>query len=241
MLAASLKNLLRTLVYPGLDLHTRNRATLCRYWCGGSRQVLDAGCGNGYFSWLAYRSGAEVVAMNAERGQLEKARRYLIDHRRADPARLRFEEKDLRELDREVRTFDEIICYEVLEHIVDDRKLVRQFFRILKPGGTLHLCCPYRLHPRHQAETLDLRGGGGHVRPGYTEDDYRKLLEPEGFVIERCVGIGPWSVYAADALLRRIRSALGDLPALPLLPLLLPLVAWAKLDPICLSRFMSPW
>jgi len=231
MLTESLKNILRTLIYPGLDLHTRNRAALCRYWGAGPRQVLDAGSGNGYFSWLAYRSGAHVVAMNAERSQLEKARRYLIGHRGADPARLMFEEKDLRELDREARVFDEVICYEVLEHIVDDGALVRQFFRVLKPGGVLHLCCPYRLHPRHQAEVLDLHGGGGHVRAGYTEDDYRKLLEPEGFVIERCVGIGPWPVYASDALLRSIRSAVGDVPALPLLPLLLPLVGWAKLDP----------
>ena len=60
---SALKNFLRNLVYPGLDLHTRNRVSLCRYWKSGPRDVLDAGSGNGYFSWLAYQSGANVVAV----------------------------------------------------------------------------------------------------------------------------------------------------------------------------------
>jgi hypothetical protein len=47
-----LKNIVRDLVYPGLDLHTRNRASLRRFWKTGARDVLDAGSGNGYFSWL---------------------------------------------------------------------------------------------------------------------------------------------------------------------------------------------
>jgi len=55
---SSLKCFLRDLIYPGLDLHTRNRASLCRFWKTGPRDVLDAGSGNGYFSWLAYQSGA---------------------------------------------------------------------------------------------------------------------------------------------------------------------------------------
>ena len=55
-------NIVRHVTYPGLDLHTRNRASLCQFWKTGERDVLDAGSGNGYFSWLAYKSGARVVA-----------------------------------------------------------------------------------------------------------------------------------------------------------------------------------
>jgi SAM-dependent methyltransferase len=32
-------------------------------------------------------------------------------------------------------SFDCIICYHVLEHIVDDRQAMRQLYRVLKPGG----------------------------------------------------------------------------------------------------------
>jgi SAM-dependent methyltransferase len=224
-------NFARNLLYPGLDLHTRNRASLCRFWKSGERDVLDAGCGNGYFSWLAYRSGARVVALNFDLDQVEKADRFLVGYRGADRSRLRFEHRDLYDLAGETRRFDEIICYEVLEHLNDDARVVREFHRILRPGGVLHVCCPNRLHPRHQAEVLDRHESGGHVRPGYTEEDFRRLLEPAGFGIDRLVGIGPWSLYRADELLRAVRSGAGDIAALPLLPFALPTVWLARTDP----------
>src|SRR5262249_25647574 len=140
------------IVYPGLDLHTRNRASLQRFWKRGERDVLDAGSGNGYFSWLAYRSGARVVAMSFGGGQVEKARRFLLGYRRADPGRLRFEQRNLYDLKDESRRFDEIVCFEVLEHLQRDADVLCEFFRILRPGGVLHLCCPNRLHPRHRRE-----------------------------------------------------------------------------------------
>lgn len=226
-----LKNLIRNLIYPGLDLHTRNRASLQRFWKKGPRDVLDAGSGNGYFSWLAYQSGARVVAMNFEQGQVDKARDYLVGYRHADPSRLQFERANLYDLSKETRRFDEIICYEVLEHLKRDEMVVREFHRILKPGGVLHVCCPNRLHPRHQAEVLDVNETGGHVRPGYTEEDYRNLLEPVGFDIELVVGIGSPGVYHADRILRAIRNRVGDWLALPLLPLGIPFVWMAPFNP----------
>ena len=226
-----LKNAVRDFVYPGLDLHTRNRASLRRFWKTGVRDVLDAGSGNGYFSWLAYQSGARVVAMNFEQSQVKKARDYLIGHRKADPTRLQFEQCNLYDLGKEQRTFDEIICFEVLEHLRHDDQVVREFFRILRSGGVLHVCCPHKLHPRHQAEVLDVKETGGHVRAGYTEADYRQLLEPVGFKLETVAGIGTPGVYHADKILRAIRNRVGDLPALPLLPLALPFVWLARFNP----------
>lgn len=226
-----LKNRIRDLIYPGLDLHTRNRASLQRFWRTGPRDVLDAGSGNGYFSWLAYKSGARVVAMNYEQSQVEKARKFLVDHRGADPQRLKFERANLYELSGETRSFDEIICFEVLEHLKRDDLVVREFHRILRPAGVLHVCCPNRMHPRHQREVLDIDETGGHVRHGYTESDYRALLEPVGFKLERIVGVGPRSVYRMDQILRSVRGTLGDFAALPLLPFALPALWLAPLDP----------
>jgi SAM-dependent methyltransferase len=229
--AAKFKFFARDMVFPGLDLHTRNRACLCRYWKTGARDVLDAGSGNGYFSWLAYQSGATVLALNFEANQVEKARAYFLKHRKADPARLSFEERNLYDLDNESRRFDEIICYETLEHITRDSNVVAQFYRLLRPGGILHLCCPNRLHPRHQREQLDLSEKGGHVRAGYSEIEYRHLLEPIGFHLDTFVGIGPRSLYFADKILRAIRNRFGDIVALPLLPIGLLAVKWARLNP----------
>lgn len=193
--------------------------------------MLDAGSGNGYFSWLAYQTGARVVAVNFDPSQVDKARDFLIGYRRADPRRLRFECRNLYELPSEDRTFDEIICFEVLEHIRGDREIVAQFFRVLRPGGILHLCCPYRLHPYYRAGGLDTEESGGHVRAGYTQDEYRALLEPAGFRIETMVGIGNRSVYELDRIARAIRNRFGDFCALPLLPIGLIALRFAKFNP----------
>jgi len=226
-----IRHFLRDLLYPGLDLHVRDRARLSQYWKPGPRDVLDAGSGNGYFAWLAYQSGARVTAFNFDAGQVEKATQFLNGYRRADPSRLRFEQRNLYDLPREDRQFDEIICYEVLEHLRRDDEVLRQFHRLLKPGGVLHLCCPNRDHPRHQAEILDTAETGGHVRPGYTEQEYRALLDPIGFKIDRVVGIGNKPLYVADALLRFVRERLGDVFALPLFPLALPFVWFSNTNP----------
>jgi hypothetical protein len=167
--------------------------------------------------------------MNHEQEQVQKASDFLIVHIRADPARLRSERRNLYDLTRETRTFDEVICFEVLEHSLGDPDVVTESYRILHQGGALHLCCPHRLHPRHRAEVLDTKESGGHERVGYTEDDYRKLLEPVGFQIESVVGIGTPAVYHADRVLRAIRNRFGDWAA-PLLPIALPAVRFASVN-----------
>lgn len=228
-LLQKLKFVCRDLIYPGLDLHTRNRATLSRFWKVGSRDVLDAGSGNGYQSWLAYKSGARVLGLTFAADQVEKSFQYLVSYKGADADRLCFKQRNLYSLDNEAQSFDEIICYETLEHIRDDRFVLREFHRLLRFGGVLHLCCPNSAHPRHQRELLDEQERGGHVRAGYTENDYKWLLSQTGFEIEQVIGIGSRRLYIADKLLRGIRNRWGDLFALPLLPFALPLV-W--LDPL---------
>jgi len=213
-----IKNLLKNLLYPGLDLHCWSRAQLCRFWQAGPRRVLDAGSGNGFFSWLAYRSGAEVVGLNFEESQVRRTREFLEQVKKVDPKRLQLHQMNLYDLDERFGRFDEIICYETIEHIRDDARVCRSLFAVLKPGGVLHLCTPHALHPRHQREVLDTEEKGGHVRPGYTEESYRKLLEPIGFQIEKVVGLGQPRLVRADAFLRRIRNRVGDGVALPLFP-----------------------
>lgn len=225
------KHVLRSALFPGLDLHTRNRASLRVFWKTGPRDVLDAGSGNGYFSWLAYRSGARVVAINFEKNQVEKAQEFFIRYKRADPRRLSFEHRNLYDLASETRRFDEIICYETIEHVRRDAEVLTELFRLLRPGGVLHLCAPNRNHPRHRAEELDLNETGGHVRAGYTRKDYETLLEPIGFKIKNVVGIGPRGLYYADEVVRMVRARVGDVLAIPFFLVTLPFLWSARFDP----------
>lgn len=44
-------------MFPGIDVATRKRMRLTRYFKSGSIATLDAGCGNGAFSFAAAKKG----------------------------------------------------------------------------------------------------------------------------------------------------------------------------------------
>ncbi len=87
--------------------------------------------------------------------------------------------------------FDCIICYHVLEHIPDDKKAMKQLFRMLKPGGWAILESP--VDP-HRDETFEdpnvvspkererIFGHKDHVR--IYAQDYKSRLEMAGFTVE---------------------------------------------------------
>jgi SAM-dependent methyltransferase len=75
--------------------------------------------------------------------------------------------------------FDAIYCSHVLEHVPDYRKAMREFFRVLKPGGWAVLLVPITAEKTIEGppitdprERLRLFGQEDHVRrygPDYTE------------------------------------------------------------------------
>src|ERR1700730_1937361 len=123
------QNLLRFLFMPGTDIFTRRRTALEKYWLTGKRKVLDAGFGNGWFSYRAYRSGANVTAVTIGPNQVRKARALYNGFLGIDENRLSFREENLYNLEQLDDAFDEIICYETLEHIRNDAAVCRAFRR----------------------------------------------------------------------------------------------------------------
>jgi hypothetical protein len=110
-------------------------------------------------------------------------------------------------------------CCEPVEHLLSDR-MCHPVLPHPAPVRRLALCDPNCLHLRHQVEVLDTRESGRHVRIS---------LDPIGFRIEG--GIGGPAVYPADRFLRAIPNEFEDQAALPLLPIVLPTVCLAMLDP----------
>ncbi len=49
---------------------------------------------------------------------------------------------DITRIPQQKNTYDVILCFHVLEHIVDDRKAIRELCRVLKPGGWAILQVP---------------------------------------------------------------------------------------------------
>ena len=49
----------------------------------------------------------------------------------------------------ESNSFDSVICSEVLEHVRNPTSILKEAFRVLKPGGLMFICVPFifRIHP----------------------------------------------------------------------------------------------
>ncbi len=218
---------------PGFDLCTRRRVKLQRHWRKGPRRFLDAGSGNGWFAYLAYRSGATVTAVSALTEEIEKAQRFYNDWLGIPEERLCFRTLNFYQIESLSEKFDEIICFEALEHVKDDERVAQSFFRMLNVGGVLHLCCPNAEHPRWMAEVLDLEEQGGHVRAGYTPESYRALLEPMGFRISEVEGVGGPLLSKAELALSKVRRRFGDFASVPLALSLFPTVWFDGRKPSC--------
>jgi SAM-dependent methyltransferase len=191
----------------------------------GKVKTFDAGCGNGGFSIYAARAGNEVLAASFSPREQEDARR------RAGAlgvSGIDFRTLDLRELNGHLEslgTFDQIICFETIEHLTDDEGLVRSLAGMLRSDGRLLLTAPFEGHrPLYTEErnpsTVE---DGSHVRYGYSQERLRAIAQGAGLeVTEEGFISGIVSQKITD-LMRRLSARVGRTAAwaltLPLRPL----------------------
>lgn len=208
-----IREVIKWLLFPGINLHARLRyRVLPRYLPPPESEnatVLDAGCGNGMLTYQAYRKGYRSIGISIKSGEIKRNRQLFNEWLGIPESCLMFKELNLYDLHALGMEFDHIICSEVLEHIRDHERVCENFYKVLRPGGTLHLCCPNSEHPDNQKHELDPDEKGGHVRPGYTEQSYRELLEPIGFRVSRPVGIGGPVRQTLNKLILRCESLFG--------------------------------
>jgi ubiquinone/menaquinone biosynthesis C-methylase UbiE len=108
------------------------------------RRVLDAGCGPGLYAELLLKRGAQVTAIDASDRMVEIARERLgsaVDVRLIDMS------KRLNEFGEQ--EFDFVNAPLCLDYIADWRTLFKEFYRILKPTGSVQFSCG---HPAFDAE-----------------------------------------------------------------------------------------
>jgi SAM-dependent methyltransferase len=99
--------------------------------------ILENGCGVGmYVSRLALEGGM-VVGLEYEHARARKALETSQPIINAAGEELPFHDG----------TFDFILSHEVLEHVGDDSKAVREMVRTLKPGGRIAIFVPNRGYP----------------------------------------------------------------------------------------------
>ena len=95
-------------------------------------RVLDVAAGTGASSIEFVRAGADVVAVDFSEGMLEEGRRRHpeIDFRQADAMNLPFEDN----------SFEAVTTSFGLRNIQDFDRALREFYRVLRPGGHLVVC-----------------------------------------------------------------------------------------------------
>jgi SAM-dependent methyltransferase len=148
-------------------------------------RVLDAGCGGGRHVCEAFRiKGVDVVGIDLNWEDLCKTATTLyLMHMQdgGDQRRCLISRADVVSLPFKEGAFDAVICSEVLEHIPDNRKAVRELVRVLKPGGELVVSVPRYLPERICWALSEAYHNepGGHIRI-YRRKELQALLEAAG-------------------------------------------------------------
>lgn len=151
-----------------------------KFVMGGT--VLDAGCGSGSFSFDLLRLGYQVEAVEKSAEFVKHLRQKICST--GDVNRIKIQQASITQLPFPDKSFDGVVCGEVLEHVSDDvggdKAAVIELHRVTKPGSACIVSVP--LNPElwdHSDEWA------GHVKR-YTYEALADLLEDHGFrVIEK--------------------------------------------------------
>ena len=157
-------------------------------------RILEIGSAPCQFTTLLDRSGFDVTGIDLDPDRVAPViDRYDLDVRECDV------ERD--DLPVESDAVDVVLATELLEHLrIDPLHALREFRRVLRPGGVLFLVTPNQYevgaiwrflrgegaisHAQYEFSKLERLGHMGHVRE-YAPADVRELLREEGFRIQR--------------------------------------------------------
>ncbi len=102
--------------------------------CGG-KKVLDAGCGVGWGTLLLLQSGAAAASgIDLDVEAVENARKSVptADIRQGDLAELPWPDE----------TFDLVVCFEAIEHVQRQERVLDELVRVMRPEGILMVSSP---------------------------------------------------------------------------------------------------
>jgi len=154
-----------------------------QYW-------MDAGCGTATLSRELARSGCRVCAVDASDSMIREAR--LLTSGTGLEANIEFGVvKTVEELPHPTGAFDGILCSSVVEYLDRPEAALREFNRLLKPGGMLIISAPNRFSLFRRLQNLIFKATSmvgfpwpsylQYVKHQYLKSEFNQVLEETGF------------------------------------------------------------
>jgi len=154
----------------------------------GKQQILDAGSGFGqYVYYMASRNaGWNIKGVDVKPEQVDDCNSFF---HKVGLTNAHFELGDLTKLS-ETEKYDLVLSVDVMEHIEEDVLVFKNFYKALKPGGTLLVSTPSDQggsdsHHDHDHDHDDAGGEHSfideHVRDGYGVQEIADKMKSAGF------------------------------------------------------------
>lgn len=177
---------LRKIFYRLLDLlllrawHIKRELRKARRQIGVNADVLDAGSGFGQYTWYMSRLSKhwKIKGVDVKEEQIEDCNKFFEKIGRGE--QVRFEIGDLTKF-REEDKYDVVLCVDVMEHILEDVEVFRNYVFSMKKGGILLISTPSDqggsdVHDDHDDSFIE-----EHVRDGYNIGEIGDKLRTAGF------------------------------------------------------------
>lgn len=146
---------------------------------GGEQHILDAGSGFGQYTYKlsGMSSKWRILAVDVKEEQVSDCNRFM---RAIGRHNVLFKIADLVKY-REPESYDLILSVDVMEHILEDVEVFRNFHASLRPGGMLLISTPSDqggsdVHGEDEASFIE-----EHVRDGYNIKEIEDKLRAAGF------------------------------------------------------------
>ena len=160
---------------------------------------LDAGCGTGTLSRLLAERGCRVFGVDAAKEMVEAAGQLAPDGDKS--VQLKFEQVDtIARLPLVSNSCDGVLCSSVLEYVSDVDACLKEFARVLRPGGLLLVSVPNRRSMVRLIQAGCHRLGKwlgqswvtflDYSRNQYSVNQFERRLAAHGFCSEKIVAFG---------------------------------------------------
>jgi len=137
------------------DLH-RLALMMTELRVGPGLEVLDFGAGSCWLSACLNRMGCRAVAVDISPSALDLGRElFSLDSRQRQDLEPRFLPYDGRVLPLADESVDRIACYDAFHHVPNQDEILREMYRVLRPGGRVVMAEPGEGHSHADSSMFD--------------------------------------------------------------------------------------